>query len=96
MVDFLPKVKIEVVLADDMVEKAVEALLRAAQTGRIGDGNLFVSSIEKPSRIRTARPARRHLISSPALYLPLPSGKAFTQMKTAKEVLDFIKSNDVK
>ena len=53
VVDFLPKVKIEIVLADDMVEKAVEAIRRAAQTGRIGDGKIFVSSIEEAVRIRT-------------------------------------------
>ena len=53
VVDFLPKVKIEVVLADDMVEKAVEAIRRAAQTGRIGDGKIFVSNIEEAIRIRT-------------------------------------------
>ena len=53
VVDFLPKVKIEVVLGDDMVEKAVEAVRRAAQTGRIGDGKIFVSNIEEAIRIRT-------------------------------------------
>ena len=53
VVDFLPKVKIEIVLGDDMVEKAVEAIRRAAQTGRIGDGNIFVSNIEEAIRIRT-------------------------------------------
>ena len=53
VVDFLPKVKIEVVLADDMVEKAVDAIRRAAQTGRIGDGKIFVSNIEEAIRIRT-------------------------------------------
>ncbi len=53
VVDFLPKVKIEVVLADDMVEKAVEAIRRSAQTGRIGDGKIFVSNIEEAVRIRT-------------------------------------------
>ena len=53
VVDFLPKVKIEIVLGDDMVEKAVEAIRRAAQTGRIGDGKIFVSSIEEAIRIRT-------------------------------------------
>ena len=47
VVDFLPKVKIEVVLGDDMVEKAVDAIRRAAQTGRIGDGKIFVSNIEE-------------------------------------------------
>src|SRR6266487_1414259 len=53
VVDFLPKVKIEIVLGDDMVEKAVEAIRRAAQTGRIGDGKIFVSNIEEAIRIRT-------------------------------------------
>jgi nitrogen regulatory protein P-II 1 len=52
-VDFLPKVKIEIVLGDDMVEKAIEAIRRAAQTGRIGDGKIFVSTIEEAIRIRT-------------------------------------------
>jgi nitrogen regulatory protein P-II 1 len=53
VVDFLPKVKIEIVLSDDMVEKAIEAIRRAAQTGRIGDGKIFVSNIEEAIRIRT-------------------------------------------
>ena len=53
VVDFLPKVKVEVVLGDDMVERAVEAIRKAAQTGRIGDGKIFVSSIEEAIRIRT-------------------------------------------
>jgi nitrogen regulatory protein P-II 1 len=52
-VDFRPKVKIEIVLGDEMVEKAVEAIRRAAQTGRIGDGKIFVSNIEEAIRIRT-------------------------------------------
>jgi nitrogen regulatory protein P-II 1 len=53
VVDFLPKVKVEVVLGDDLVEKAIEAIRRAAQTGRIGDGKIFVSNIEEAIRIRT-------------------------------------------
>jgi nitrogen regulatory protein P-II 1 len=53
VVDFLPKVKIEVVLNDDMLSKAVEALQRAAKTGRIGDGKIFISTIEEAIRIRT-------------------------------------------
>ena len=53
VVDFLPKVKIEIVLADDSVERAVEAIRKAAQTGRIGDGKIFVSNIEGAIRIRT-------------------------------------------
>lgn len=53
VVDFLPKVKIEVVLADDMLGKALEAIQKAAKTGRIGDGKIFISSIEEAIRIRT-------------------------------------------
>jgi nitrogen regulatory protein P-II 1 len=53
VVDFLPKVKIEVVLADNMVEKAIDAIRRAAQTGRIGDGKIFVTNVEEVIRIRT-------------------------------------------
>jgi nitrogen regulatory protein P-II 1 len=53
IVDFLPKVKLEVVVSDDMLDKAVEAIKNAAQTGRIGDGKIFVSSIEQVIRIRT-------------------------------------------
>jgi nitrogen regulatory protein P-II 1 len=53
VVDFLPKVKIEVVLADDAVDAAVEAIRKAAQTGRIGDGKIFISNIEEVIRIRT-------------------------------------------
>jgi nitrogen regulatory protein P-II 1 len=53
IVDFLPKVKIEIVISDDLVEKAIDAIRRAAQTGRIGDGKIFVSNIEEAIRIRT-------------------------------------------
>ena len=53
VVDFLPKVKIEIVLADDMLDRAIEAIMKAAQTGRIGDGKIFVSTIEGVIRIRT-------------------------------------------
>jgi nitrogen regulatory protein P-II 1 len=52
-VDFLPKVKIEIVIGDDLVERAIDAIRRAAQTGRIGDGKIFVSNIEEAIRIRT-------------------------------------------
>ncbi len=52
-VDFLPKVKLEIVLADELVESAVEAIRKAAQTGRIGDGKIFVSTVEEAIRIRT-------------------------------------------
>ena len=53
VVDFLPKIRIEVVLAHDMVEPAIEAILRAAHTGKIGDGKIFVTPVEQAIRIRT-------------------------------------------
>jgi nitrogen regulatory protein P-II 1 len=53
IVDFLPKVKIEIVIGDDLVERAIDAIRRAAQTGRIGDGKIFVSNVEGAIRIRT-------------------------------------------
>jgi nitrogen regulatory protein P-II 1 len=52
-VDFLPKVKIEVVLPDDRVEPAVKAILKTARTGKIGDGKIFVTPVEEAIRIRT-------------------------------------------
>jgi nitrogen regulatory protein P-II 1 len=53
VVDFLPKVKLELVLNDNMVEKATEAIISSAKTGRIGDGKIFVSNVEEAVRIRT-------------------------------------------
>ena len=53
VVDFLPKVKIEVVMEDSLVEQAVEAIQQAAHTGRIGDGKIFVTNIDEAIRIRT-------------------------------------------
>jgi nitrogen regulatory protein P-II 1 len=53
VVDFLPKVKIEVVCDDDRVERAIEAIVLAARTGRIGDGKIFVTNLEEVVRIRT-------------------------------------------
>ncbi len=53
VVDFLPKVKIEVICDDAVVERAVEAITSAARTGRIGDGKIFISTIEEAIRIRT-------------------------------------------
>jgi nitrogen regulatory protein P-II 1 len=53
VVDFLPKVKIEMVLTDDLVESAIEAIISAARTEKIGDGKIFVSPVEQAIRIRT-------------------------------------------
>jgi nitrogen regulatory protein P-II 1 len=53
VVDFLPKVKIEVVLQDSLVDQAVDAIVRAARTGKIGDGKIFVTAVEQVIRIRT-------------------------------------------
>ena len=53
VVDFLPKVKVEVILADPMVERAIEAIVKAARTGKIGDGKIFVTAVEQVVRIRT-------------------------------------------
>lgn len=52
-VDFLPKVKLEIVLADNVVQTAVETIVKAAKTGKIGDGKVFVTSVESMVRIRT-------------------------------------------
>jgi nitrogen regulatory protein P-II 1 len=54
VVDFLPKVKIEVVVADDQLDTTIEAIINAAKTGKIGDGKIFVSSVEQAIRIRTS------------------------------------------
>ena len=53
VVDFLPKVKIEIVVADSILEQTIEAIIRAARTGKIGDGKIFVTSVEQVVRIRT-------------------------------------------
>ena len=53
MVDFLPKVKLEVVVPDDLVDQCIEAIIEAAQTGKIGDGKIFVYNVERAIRIRT-------------------------------------------
>ena len=53
VVDFLPKVKIEIVVPDDAVETAIDSILKAAHTGKIGDGKIFVTAVEQVIRIRT-------------------------------------------
>jgi nitrogen regulatory protein PII len=53
VIDFLPKIRLEVVVADDDVDAAIEAISRAARTGKIGDGKIFVESVERVIRIRT-------------------------------------------
>ncbi len=58
VVDFLPKLKIEIVLTEDQLERAVEAIQQAARTGRIGDGKIFISDVEDAIRIRTGETGR--------------------------------------
>ena len=53
VVDFLPKIKVEVVVEDNMVDKTVDAIVNAARTGKIGDGKIFISPVEEAIRIRT-------------------------------------------
>jgi len=53
VVDFLPKIKVEIVIGDELVEQAVEAIIKAARTGKIGDGKIFVMPVEQVVRIRT-------------------------------------------
>ena len=53
VVDFLPKIRIDVALADEMVESAIDAIVKAARTGKIGDGKIFVTPVEQAVRIRT-------------------------------------------
>src|SRR5262245_16736404 len=108
VVDFLPKVKIEIVLGDDIVEKAVEAIRRAAQTGRIGDGKIFVSNIEEAIRIRTGESGLDAICTADRARLKGQPGspgirqgktshtKGTHSMTTAKDVMKMIKDNDVK
>jgi nitrogen regulatory protein P-II 1 len=58
-VDFLPKIKIEIVLADNLVASAIDAIVKAAKTGKIGDGKVFVSPVEDAIRIRTEEKGER-------------------------------------
>ncbi len=61
IVDFLPKVKIEIVVSDEDLDKAVESIQNAAKTGRIGDGNIFVTNLEQVVRIRTGEDGEKAL-----------------------------------
>jgi nitrogen regulatory protein P-II 1 len=53
-VDFLPKIRVEMVVADEAVDRVIEAIVRAARTGKIGDGKIFVTAVEQAIRIRTS------------------------------------------
>src|SRR5437660_1240496 len=61
-VDFLPKIKIEVVLADSLLEGAIKAIVNAAKTGKIGDGKVFVATVEEAVRIRTDETGEKALL----------------------------------
>jgi nitrogen regulatory protein P-II 1 len=54
VVDFLPKIRVEMVVADEAVDRVIEAIVRAARTGKIGDGKIFVTAVEQAIRIRTS------------------------------------------
>ena len=68
LVSFLPKVKIEIVVDDSQVERAVEAIQKAAHTGKIGDGKIFVTPVEQALRIRTGEPARTRCRSDVIIF----------------------------
>ena len=59
MVDFLPKVKIEIVVPDDLLEQCLETIVETCQTGKIGDGKIFVYNVERVIRVRTAKKMRK-------------------------------------
>ena len=62
VVDFIPKIKMEIIVSDEIAAKVVEAIANAAKTGRIGDGKIFVTAVDEVVRIRTGEPARMHCI----------------------------------
>src|SRR5437763_13882977 len=106
VVDFLPKVKIEVVVPDDRADRAIEAIRKAAQTSRIGDGKILVLNIEEAIRIRTGESGLDAIRAQQRQSLGLPAArggknsarmrKGLHTMKTATDVLKVVKGNDVK
>ena len=93
VVDFLPKVKIEVVVADTLLERAVEAIVKAARTGKIGDGKIFVTSVEQVIRIRTGEVGRggrrRGLIPGPRIEeKPMSFMSEFREFAVKGSVVD--------
>ena len=58
-IDFLPKIKIEIVISDDLTDQVIDVILKKAQTGRIGDGKIFISNIEETVRIRTGETGKK-------------------------------------
>ncbi len=93
VVDFLPKVKIEVVLEDQQVERAVEAIQQAAQTGRIGDGKIFVTTVEEAIRIRTGETGGRRAVDATDA---VPKTAILRRNRTMPDILDLIGEHDVK
>jgi nitrogen regulatory protein PII len=82
-VDFLPKVKFEIVVGDDRVQKAVETIVEAARTGKIGDGKVFVVAIEQAIRIRTEERGEAAIW---ACLGSAPGGPTILARETAKEI----------
>ena len=102
VVDFLPKVKIEVVMEDALVERAVEAIQQAAHTGRIGDGKIFVTNIDEAIRIRTGeRGAGRDLRAPRQPVAPISVRNLLTRERNSRmsdtgKVMALIKEHEVK
>ena len=95
VVDFLPKVKIEVVLTDDMVDAAIEAIVSAARTDKIGDGKIFVTPVEQAIRIRNGESGADGL-QPPAIKpaTPTPNGKLASEGGCKRPTTDTGSDND--
>ena len=87
VVDFLPKVKIEVVVDDGMADQVVDAIIKAARTGKIGDGKIFVQDVEQVIRIRTGETGRRRFKSARRLRTHRSWVAAFARTTLAIRVI---------
>ena len=94
VVDFLPKVKVEVVVEDDLVDRVVEAIETAARTGRIGDGKIFVVTIEQAVRIRTGDRGADAILST-TLPDPRLASMSPDELKTAMRTLGYRTQGDL-
>jgi len=76
IVDFLPKIKLEVIVSDELVDDVINAVTKSAQTGRIGDGKIFVTSLEDTIRIRTGEQAKKQFSLSGYFYRRLNASES--------------------